>query len=157
MRGRQLTPDAIQGAAPLDRGVSTTPRSHLLEDRFVEPSGRGMAEQMKAHQTASDDTQPIGRVCNRRGCGKPILDKAGRPVFNRNFCGAECRQADKRERLQDRRQRARTGRCAACGRKAVAVSSSDSRVPRHNVPPSVKLRAVGTEGQTTEKDSVNRL
>jgi len=103
-----------------------------------------MADQMKTHQPVPDHTQIVGRVCNRRGCGRSILDRDGRPAFNRNFCGVECRRADKRERLQDRRQRARTGRCAACGRKLIAVPSHDTRVPRHNAPPSAMPPRVGT-------------
>jgi hypothetical protein len=116
-----------------------------------------MAEQMETYQRASDDTRVIGRVCNRWGCGKRILDKSGHPAFNRNFCGTECRRADKRERLQDRRQRARTGRCAACGRKLVASSSPDGRVPRHNVAPPINPSLVGTKGQVKRTDSGNRL
>jgi len=46
-----------------------------------------------------------GCVCSRAGCGKPLLGNDGRPIYDRNFCSAECRRADKRERMEGWRQR----------------------------------------------------
>jgi len=51
----------------------------------------------------------MGRVCVRAGCGRAI--KA-----NQIFCGKDCRNADKREKLAAKRARAATcGRCPTCG------------------------------------------
>jgi endogenous inhibitor of DNA gyrase (YacG/DUF329 family) len=44
------------------------------------------------------------RVCAREGCGKRLIRKEGSPDYHRHFCGPECKNADKRERMQEKRQ-----------------------------------------------------
>jgi hypothetical protein len=83
-------------------------------------------------------TQLRGRVCIRAGCGKLLVGNDGRPIYDRNFCGSDCRRADKRERMQEKRRKARKGRCPHCGRKFDLDSSADSSVPRHNGPPAIE-------------------
>jgi len=74
------------------------------------------------------------RVCNLEGCGKRIVWKDGRSRYDRNFCSADCRREDKRERVAEMRRKARTGRCGLCGRKAAKDAPQNSAVPRHNAP-----------------------
>jgi hypothetical protein len=59
------------------------------------------------------------RICNRDGCGKPILMKDGSPDYRKHFCGPACLKIDKRERLQARRLRLENQRCSHCGRRPV--------------------------------------
>ena len=76
-----------------------------------------------------------GRVCNRMGCGRQILSPDGMPAYNRHFCDAACRRADKRERMQQKRHKARIGRCGHCGRKLDQRPVPDGSVPRHKALP----------------------
>jgi hypothetical protein len=59
------------------------------------------------------------RFC-MRGCGNQVNGK-------QKFCGKECRNQDKRERMQEKRQNARKSQsCPTCGRawpKAKAVGA----------------------------------
>jgi hypothetical protein len=40
------------------------------------------------------------RVCARESCGRRLVRKDGTPDYHRHFCGSECKNADKRERIQ---------------------------------------------------------
>jgi hypothetical protein len=101
-------------------------------------------------------TMPRGRVCIRAGCGKLLIGNDGRPIYDRNFCSQECRRADKRERMQEKRRKARSGRCPHCGRKFDRDSSSDGSpvattqsVPCHNA-------MTRSESQDGQMASANR-
>ena len=71
--------------------------------------------------------QPRGRVCIRAGCGNLLIGNDERPIYSRSFCSSDCRQADKRERMQEKRRRARVGKCPHCGRKFDGAVSSEWR------------------------------
>jgi len=86
----------------------------------------------RKHLILEEADMPI--VCNREGCGKRVVGKDGRPRYDRNFCGADCRREDKRERVAEMRRKARIGRCGVCGRKAAKDAAQNSVVPRHNAP-----------------------
>lgn len=98
-----------------------------------------------------------GRVCSRAGYGKLLIGNDGRPIYDRNFCNQECRRADKRERMQEKRRKARSGRCPHCGRKFDRDCSTDGRVPRHNAPPVVESQLIRGDGQDERFASANRL
>jgi hypothetical protein len=102
-------------------------------------------------------SQPRGRVCNRAGCGQLIVGRDGRPRYDRNFCSSDCRRADKRERMQEKRRKAKTGRCPHCGRKTGEDPLSDGRVPRHNASSIVAAQMVRGEEPGEQSASVNRL
>jgi hypothetical protein len=53
-------------------------------------------------------------VCAHGGCGKRLLRKDGAPDYHRHFCGSQCKNADKRERMQEKRRQAKAVpvRCA---------------------------------------------
>ena len=60
------------------------------------------------------------RVCQRMGCGKPLLTRRGDPDYTeqRRFCSKGCADADKAERMAGQRAlAARAGRCPTCGKK----------------------------------------
>ena len=57
------------------------------------------------------------RVCAREGCGKRLIRYDGTPDYHRHFCGSECKNADKRERMKAKRQQAKVGSCPLCGHK----------------------------------------
>jgi endogenous inhibitor of DNA gyrase (YacG/DUF329 family) len=57
------------------------------------------------------------RVCARENCGKRLVRKDGTPDYHRHFCGSHCKNADKRERMQEKRQHAKAGPCPLCGSK----------------------------------------
>lgn len=42
------------------------------------------------------------RVCAREGCGKRLVRKDGTPDYHRHFCSSECKNADKREGMQEK-------------------------------------------------------
>jgi len=71
----------------------------------------------------------MSRVCAREGCGERLVRKDGTPDYHRHFCGSECKNADKRERIQAKRGQAKAGRCPLCG--ASRTLTLDARVPRH--------------------------
>jgi hypothetical protein len=71
------------------------------------------------------------RVCAREGCGKRLVRKDGTPDYRRHFCARECKNADKRERMQEKRQQAKAGSCPLCGHKPQSLAP-DTAVPRHN-------------------------
>jgi len=71
------------------------------------------------------------RVCNRGGCGKPIVGKDGRPRYDRHFCSASCRREDKRERVSEMRRKSRISVCPTCGRKAGKDASQNTAVKLH--------------------------
>ena len=48
--------------------------------------------------TVTSKTMP--RVCNRAGCGKPLLKRDGTPDYRRQFCSDDCSRADRREKMQ---------------------------------------------------------
>jgi hypothetical protein len=102
-------------------------------------------------------TMPRGRVCIRVGCGKLLIGNDGRPIYDRNFCSQECRRADKRERMQEKRRKARSGRCPHCGRKFDRDCSTDGRVPRHNAPPVAETQMTCVDVQDGLLASANRL
>jgi len=66
------------------------------------------------------------RVCIRKGCRVDLLKTDGSPDFRRIFCGAECKKAERLEKLRVRRAAAAKGKCPTCGRR----SSGDARFPR---------------------------
>jgi hypothetical protein len=101
--------------------------------------------------------QPRGRVCNRAGCGQPIVGNDGRPRYDRNFCSSDCRRADKRERMQEKRRKARSGRCPHCGRKFDRDYSTDGSVPRHDASPVAETQMTRGESQEGQIVSANRL
>ena len=72
------------------------------------------------------------RVCARQGCGKELLTENGNSDYRRHFCGSECKNADKRERMRMKRAKLKTERCPTCGRKP----PGDLIVPRHEAPES---------------------
>jgi hypothetical protein len=47
------------------------------------------------------------KVCARESCGKRLIRKDGTPDYNRHFCGSECKNADKRERIRAKRGQAK--------------------------------------------------
>jgi len=103
-------------------------------------------------------TQSRGRVCIRAGCGKPLIGNDGRPIYDRNFCGEECRRADKRERMQEKRRKARGGRYPHCGRKLDRICSADSLlVPRHDASPVTETQMTRDEGHEGQMLSANWL
>jgi endogenous inhibitor of DNA gyrase (YacG/DUF329 family) len=86
-----------------------------------------------------------GRVCNRAGCGKPLLTHSGRPDYRRHFCGRGCRLADQSERLRLRRARAAGRKCPVCGRE----STGDRRFARsfaHKTPFRIADRSEAGQG-----------
>jgi hypothetical protein len=102
---------------------------------------------------------PRGRICNRAGCGRPILGKDGRPRYDRNFCGPQCRRADKRERMQEKRHKAKIGRCPVCCRTPDKGCSKIGRVPRHNASTSAGMQTnqhVSEDLQTDRADQLQR-
>lgn len=74
------------------------------------------------------------RVCNREGCGRPLVKKDGSPDLRRHFCGRDCKNVDKRERMQAQRAKFSGGKCPRCGRKSAQDSNSNYAVPRHTAP-----------------------
>ena len=72
------------------------------------------------------------RVCAREDCGKRLVRKDGTPDYHRHFCGIECKNADKRERMQAKRDQAKARRCPLCGHGGQKLTP-DAIVPRHNV------------------------
>jgi hypothetical protein len=67
------------------------------------------------------------RICGREGCGNRLSRSDGTPDYRRHFCSSQCKNADKREKMQSRRARLRTEKCPTCGRKP----NQDGCVPRH--------------------------
>jgi hypothetical protein len=59
------------------------------------------------------------RICSREGSGKQLVNSDGTPDYRRQFCGDECSLADRRERMQAKRARLKTGRRPTCGHLAV--------------------------------------
>lgn len=70
------------------------------------------------------------RVCAREGCGKRLIRKDGTPDYRRHFCETGCKNADKRERMQAKRQQAQTSSCPLCGHKTQRLAQNTC-VPRH--------------------------
>jgi hypothetical protein len=70
------------------------------------------------------------RVCAREACGRRLVRKDGTPDYHRHFCGPDCKNADKRERIQAKRQQAKAGSCPLCGHRIQRVTP-DTLVPRH--------------------------
>jgi hypothetical protein len=70
------------------------------------------------------------RVCAREGCGKRLVRKNGLPDYHRHFCGPECKNADKRERMQSKREQAKAGSCPFGGKRGQKVTQN-ACVPRH--------------------------
>jgi len=62
------------------------------------------------------------RVCSREGCGNKLLRKNGGADYRRHFCSSQCKNADKREKMQARRTRAAGGKCPTCGRKPLLAA-----------------------------------
>lgn len=71
------------------------------------------------------------RVCAREGCGKRLIRKNGTPDYHRHFCSSECKNTDKRERIQAKRQQAKAGSCPLCGHKG-QKPTANAGVPRHD-------------------------
>lgn len=75
------------------------------------------------------------RVCSREGCCRRLVGKDGSADYRRHFCSPECKNADKREKMQAKRKQVKDGRCPLCGHKRVN-DSSDGLVPCHTDPAS---------------------
>ncbi len=122
---------------------------------------RNRAMTTATHEFASHpppgQNQPRGRVCSRAGCGQSIVGSDGRPRYDRNFCGEECRRADKRERMQEKRRKARIGRCPTCGKQTVEGKLRNGAVPFHDASPVVETPMTRDEGQEGQVVSANRL
>ena len=97
------------------------------------------------------------RVCNREGCGQRLVGKNGTPDYHRHFCGPECLRADKRERLQVRREKLKKVRCPVCGWKQGETQSSDNRVKFHKTPRCDELSAGKGAGHEREAELPERL
>jgi len=102
-------------------------------------------------------SQQRGWVCIRADCGTLLIGNDGRPVYDRNFCGSDCRRADKRERMQEKRGKARSGRCPHCGRKFDRDCSGDGLVPRHKALPIGERHLTQGECHEGQIVSANRL
>jgi endogenous inhibitor of DNA gyrase (YacG/DUF329 family) len=76
----------------------------------------------------------MARICNRDGCGKPIVAKDGSPDYRKHFCGSACLKIDKRERLRAKRARLEDRRCRHCGRKSVVGVSSEALMSPRRIP-----------------------
>jgi hypothetical protein len=98
-----------------------------------------------------------GRVCSRAGCGRLLLDADGMPVFDRHFCGADCKRADVRERQRARRRRFAGQKCPYCGRKSSGDRKFQRSVSRHTPPKNVLASQGGPQGQGEQIDSSDRL
>ncbi len=81
------------------------------------------------------------RICGREDCGKRLVGKNGSPDFRKHFCSAECSRADRREKMQAKRAKLKTGRCPTCGYEPIANQLSDAPVRPHEAPTSVELGA----------------
>ena len=57
---------------------------------------------VKEGRNQEPESVPCGRVCSRAGCGRPLVDAHGNPVFNRHFCSDDCKRVDvpDRQRLE---------------------------------------------------------
>lgn len=71
------------------------------------------------------------RVCARENCGRRLVRKDGTPDYRRHFCGTKCKNEDKRERIQAKRNKAKEGGCPLCGHR-IQSFTQNTRVPRHN-------------------------
>jgi endogenous inhibitor of DNA gyrase (YacG/DUF329 family) len=49
----------------------------------------------------------MGRVCSRLGCGVPLVKPDGSTDWKKRFCSAECKKADLREKMRDKRRLAK--------------------------------------------------
>lgn len=90
------------------------------------------------------------RVCNREGCGAKIVGNDGSPDFRKHFCGPACLRADKRERLQAKRQKLKTRRCPQCGRMPVSDRSQIGRVKLQDGGSSAPAAQVEAQARASE-------
>ena len=71
------------------------------------------------------------RVCCREGCGKYLVRKNGMLDYHRHFYGTECKNVDKRERTQAKRQQAKAGLCPLCGQPRSKAHTKDRCAASH--------------------------
>ena len=61
----------------------------------------------------------MSRVCNRAGCGQPLLNSDGSPSFRKHFCSRPCLNADNLGKKQLQRAKQPGKRCPRCGQAVV--------------------------------------
>jgi hypothetical protein len=137
-------------------GIRTRKYTAVIHNNAVvsQPTSEALSAKGFAAFATAEGTMPRpmketlrGRVCNRAGCGQLIVGKDRSPRYDRNFCSSQCRRADKRERMQEKRRKAKSGTCPNCGRQMVEGLSGSGPVTGHKPSPAIDTQTVDSAGQ----------